>query len=162
MLLFLFSQSNVTDLLTYVTIVFTTKSLVQPNEVSAVQISSPVLHLQIYVWTVLHFSIIILLTHLTHCLTSAARSIPLEDLVQTTAQPHQITGNPSPYQSYLILTSWKGIICVLTNLNFHFAAQVEATLPLHPATPHHPQGKRTTRKMRALVEAAERVLLMAA
>jgi len=49
MLLFLFSQSNVTDLLTYVTIVFTTKSLVQPNEVSAVQISSPVLHLQIYV-----------------------------------------------------------------------------------------------------------------
>jgi len=40
---------------------------------------------------------------------------------------------------------------------------VEATPPLHPATPHHPQGKRTTRKMRALVEAAEeRVLLMAA
>ena len=34
MLLFMFSQSNVTDLLTYVTIVFTTKSLVQPNEVS--------------------------------------------------------------------------------------------------------------------------------
>jgi len=39
---------------------------------------------------------------------------------------------------------------------------VEATHPLHPDTPHHPQGKQTIRMMRALVEAAERVLLMAA
>jgi hypothetical protein len=47
MLLFLLSQSNVTDILSYITIIFTTKPIVQPNKVRAIQISLLLVHLHI-------------------------------------------------------------------------------------------------------------------
>jgi hypothetical protein len=84
---------------------------------------------------------------LTHCSSFAARTLPLEDLAQITAQLPQITGNASGL-SHLC---GRSIPFSFNNCNFDRAAPALATPPLHQGTPRRPLGRKLlTRTSRLL------------